>query len=178
AILIQMSTLTIVLGFLSLPLIVAYPLMKRYTYWPQAFLGLTFNFGALMGWSAVTGSLGLPALMLYLSGIFWTLCYDTIYAHQDTEDDALVGIKSTALLFGKTSKYWVSAFAVISWLLLVAAFFMGGGTLISGIVLLAALGLLKFQIYQWQPASPESSLRIFKAARNYGLVVLLAALFS
>jgi 4-hydroxybenzoate polyprenyltransferase len=178
AILIQLSTLTIVLGFLSLPLIAAYPLMKRYTYWPQAFLGLTFNFGALMGWSAVTGGLSLAAVLLYLSGILWTLVYDTVYAHQDKEDDALAGIKSTALLFGDNSKLWTLGFGLASWVLLLGAFAASGASLVSYVVLLAALALLKFQLYQWRPSSSDSSLRIFKAARIYGLVVLIAALFA
>lgn len=176
AILIQMEALTIFLGFLSLPLIVAYPLMKRFTYWPQAFLGLTFNFGALMGWSAVHDGLGLSAVLLYLSGIFWTLGYDTIYAHQDKEDDALAGIKSTALLFGERSKIFVGGFYAVSWLLLLAAFAWNCLSIASAVILLGALALLKWQVYQWQPANPESSLRVFKGARLYGLVVLAACL--
>ena len=110
AILLSMNMLTIMLGLLSLPLIALYPAMKRITYWPQLFLGLTFNFGALMGWAAVTGELSAAPLFLYLGGIFWTIGYDTIYAHQDKEDDALAGIKSTALKFGNRSKLWVSGF--------------------------------------------------------------------
>lgn len=178
AILIQMESVTIFLGFLSIPLIVAYPLMKRFTWWPQAFLGLTFNFGALMGWSAVTDGLGFTPVLLYLSGIFWTLGYDTIYAHQDKEDDALAGIKSTALLFGPRSKMFVAGFYLTSWLLLLAGFAWNGLSIISTVILLAALGLLKFQLYQWKPANPDSSLRIFQGARLYGLVVLAACLFA
>lgn len=99
-ILIQFNSTTIILGFASIPLIAMYPLMKRYTYWPQIMLGITFNMSVLMGYSAVTGETSSTAILLYLGAIFWTIGYDTIYAHQDKEDDALIGIKSTALKFG------------------------------------------------------------------------------
>jgi 4-hydroxybenzoate polyprenyltransferase len=100
AILFTFNTITIALGIASLALVFTYPFMKRVTWWPQAFLGLTFNWGVLMGWSAVTGDISLPALLLYTGAIAWTIGYDTIYAHQDKEDDALIGLRSTALLFG------------------------------------------------------------------------------
>ncbi|KAL6048327.1 Palmitoyl-protein thioesterase 1 [Balamuthia mandrillaris] len=112
AILLTLNNTCIALGTASLLLVGTYPLMKRVTYWPQAFLGLTFNYGVLMGWAAVTGSLYLPAVLpLYAAGICWTLVYDTIYAHQDREDDLLVGVKSTALLFGTDTKRWLSLFS-------------------------------------------------------------------
>ena len=174
-ILLQMNGVTIVLGFLSLPLIAFYPLMKRITWWPQAFLGLTFNFGALMGWSAVTGLPELPALLLYIGGIFWTLGYDTIYAHQDREDDALAGIKSTALRFGAASRRWVAGFYAAAALCFAAAFIMAAHT---GLVLfaLAPAGLhLAWQMRRWDPESAESALRIFRSNRDFGLLILLAA---
>ncbi|XP_054794098.1 4-hydroxybenzoate geranyltransferase 2-like [Prosopis cineraria] len=112
-ILLQLNNYSRVLGASSLLLVFSYPLMKRFTFWPQAFLGLTFNWGALLGWAAVMGSLN-PAIVLplYASGVFWTLVYDTIYAHQDKEDDVKVGVKSTALLFGESTKEWVSGFGI------------------------------------------------------------------
>ncbi|KAK1325689.1 hypothetical protein QJS10_CPA01g00105 [Acorus calamus] len=111
-ILLQLNNYSRVLGASSLLLVFSYPLMKRFTFWPQAYLGLTFNWGALLGWTAVKGSLD-PAitLPLYGAGVFWTLVYDTIYAHQDKEDDLKVGVKSTALRFGNLTKHWVSGFA-------------------------------------------------------------------
>ncbi len=99
-ILLLFNRFTVGLGISSLLLVFTYPAMKRVTWWPQLFLGFTFNWGALMGWAAVTGGIGLPAMLLYLAGIFWTLGYDTIYAYQDRRDDEMVGIKSTARLFG------------------------------------------------------------------------------
>ena len=99
-------------------LVFTYPLMKRITWWPQLFLGFTFNWGALLGWTAVKGNLGLPAILLYIAGVFWTLGYDTIYAHQDKRDDCIAGIKSTALLFGDKSRSWVALFYALTLLLL------------------------------------------------------------
>ena len=113
-ILLQFNWFTVWLGIASLALVFTYPLMKRITYWPQAFLGLTFNWGILMGWSAVFGSIGWPALLLYAGGVAWTLHYDTIYAHQDKEDDALIGVNSTALKFGTATKPWLCLFSAIA----------------------------------------------------------------
>ena len=126
-ILLSMNRLTVILGIMTIPLIIAYPLMKRLTWWPQAFLGITFNFGALMGYSAISGSIGISSLLLYLGGICWTLGYDTVYAHQDKEDDALAGIKSTALLFGSESGKWVKRFYELTTLLLVFAVLLTSG---------------------------------------------------
>ncbi|XP_068645653.1 4-hydroxybenzoate polyprenyltransferase, mitochondrial-like isoform X1 [Aristolochia californica] len=112
-ILLQLNNYSRVLGASSLLLVFSYPLMKRLTFWPQAYLGLTFNWGALLGWSAIKGSLD-PAVVLplYFSGVCWTLVYDTIYAHQDKEDDLRVGIKSTALRFGNHTKHWITGFGI------------------------------------------------------------------
>ncbi|KAL6187222.1 hypothetical protein ACLB2K_043337 [Fragaria x ananassa] len=113
-ILLQLNNYSRVLGASSLLLVFSYPLMKRFTFWPQAYLGLTFNWGALLGWAAVKGSID-PAIVLplYISGVFWTLVYDTIYAHQDKEDDLKVGVKSTALRFGDSTKEWIAGFGIL-----------------------------------------------------------------
>jgi 4-hydroxybenzoate polyprenyltransferase len=117
-ILLQLEPLAIKLGVLSLLLVVTYPFMKRITWWPQAFLGLTFNWGALMGYAAVTNELTWPPVLLYIAGFFWTLFYDTIYAHQDKEDDALIGVKSTARFFGEKTRTWLYGFAAATVVLL------------------------------------------------------------
>ncbi len=175
AILLQMSLVTVLLGFLVVPLIAVYPLMKRVTWLPQLFLGITFNFGALMGWSAVTGVVDTPALLLYTAGIFWTLGYDTIYAHQDKEDDALAGIRSTALKFGAASRKWVAGFYALAIILLaLAGWAAGAGGLSFALLILPALHLLR-QVWSWRMDNPESSLRVFKSNRNFGLLVLLFA---
>jgi len=113
-ILMTFNLFTILLACASLGFVAIYPFAKRFTWWPQVFLGLAFNWGALVGWSAINGSLGWPAVVLYLAGIAWTLFYDTIYAHQDKEDDALIGVKSTALLFGEHTKKWLFGFQVVA----------------------------------------------------------------
>jgi 4-hydroxybenzoate polyprenyltransferase len=118
AILLCFNRLTILLGLAVLGLIGSYPFMKRITYWPQVFLGLNFNWGALIGWTAVTGALAWPSTLLYLGGIFWTLGYDTIYAHQDKEDDLLIGVRSSAIALGSQTRPWLFVFyagALSSW---------------------------------------------------------------
>lgn len=177
-ILLQFSLVTVMLGILSLPFIIVYPLMKRWTWWPQAFLGLTFNFGALMGWSAVNGVVSLPSLLLYAGGFFWTLGYDTIYACQDIEDDSLAGIKSTARLFGDKSKVWVSGFYAASLLLIiVSGIYAHAGYMFF--VVMGAAGLHLFlQVKNWNPQDPAGCLKTFKSNRDFGLIVTLAAALS
>jgi len=118
AVLLSLNRISIVLGVAVLGLIATYPFMKRITWWPQLFLGLNFNWGALIGWTAVTGALGAPPVLLYLGGILWTIGYDTIYAHQDKEDDARIGVKSSALALGKRTRKFLFAFygaAAVLW---------------------------------------------------------------
>lgn len=175
-ILLQFNVTTILLGLLAVPFVIAYPLMKRITWWPQAFLGLTFNFGALMGWTAIMGTLAPAALVLYASGFFWTMSYDTIYAHQDKEDDVFAGIKSTALIFKDKSKYWIGGFFLMSYALLCTGVVMALGlSSWSALLILPALQLV-WQIKTWEPDNHASSLKIFKSNRYYGLLVFLALL--
>lgn len=173
-ILVQLPFVAILLGILTLPLIVSYPLMKRVTWWPQFFLGITFNFGALMGWAAVTGVVSLPAVLIYIGGILWTLGYDTIYAHQDKDDDALIGVRSTARKFGAASKTWVAGFYAGAFVLMALGFLIGGVGL-SGVLLLAGAAHLVWQVRAWDMNDPASSLRFFKSNRDFGLILLLAA---
>jgi len=172
----QMSLVTVLLGFMVFPMIILYPLMKRWTWWPQAFLGLTFNFGALMGWAAVNDVISLTAVLLYAAGFFWTLGYDTIYAHQDKEDDMRVGIKSTALKFGDNSKNYVTIFYVMAMLLLVLAFYTAGAGWLSVALLTLPAGHFAWQLKNWDSNDPENSLRIFKSNQDFGMLVLLAAI--
>lgn len=177
-ILLQLSFTAIVLGVLVLPLIVAYPFMKRITWWPQAFLGITFNFSALMGWAAVTNDISTTAILVYVSCLFWTIGYDTIYAHQDKEDDIIAGIKSTALKFGTYSKYWVSVFYILSFTCFFAALVsMKAGTLSLALAPLLLLHFL-FQIYKWRPDCQSSSLKVFKSNLYAGLFMLYVSLWS
>ncbi len=176
-ILLQFNFITIILGIITLPLIATYPLMKRLTWWPQLFLGLTFNFGALMGWSAITGTISTPALLLYIGGIFWTLSYDTIYAHQDKEDDAMAGIKSTARLFNENSKKWVRAFFGIAILSFIAAIITANGMTPSTALIGLPAAHASWQIKTWNPDDNQSSLRIFKSNMIFGACLLIACLF-
>jgi 4-hydroxybenzoate polyprenyltransferase len=162
-IVIQMKRAALRLAIVSLALVACYPFMKRVTWWPQAFLGLTFNWGALMGWAAVNGNVGMPALLLYAGGICWTLGYDTIYAHQDKEDDMKIGVKSTALRLGAQSRQWIAGFyaaAVFFWCL-AGVLNHNGWPYFLGLALVAAH-------FYWQAASvklddPGSCLRVFRA---------------
>ena len=161
----------------SLPLVAAYPFMKRFTWWPQLFLGLTFNWGALLGWVAVRGQVELPALLIYAGGVFWTLGYDTIYAHQDKIDDARVGIKSSALRLGAGTKKAVGMFYVLAVMLWALAGWANGSTML----LFAALILAELQ-FAWQCCTvnlddPASARRIFVSNAYVGGVVFLAFFF-
>jgi 4-hydroxybenzoate polyprenyltransferase len=171
AVLVQFNAFTIVLGASSLVLVAAYPFFKRFTYWPQVMLGLTFKWGALVGWAAVTGSLALPALLLYAGSVLWTIGYDTIYAHQDKEDDLMAGLKSTALRFGENTKPWALGFYGGALLLWAAAALLAGG----GAVMLVAMGAVAAML-MWQVASldindADNCLRRFKANREVGWVL-------
>lgn len=177
-ILLQMNIVTILLGVLSIPLIILYPLMKRWTWWPQIFLGIVFNFGALMGWAAVTGVLQAPALMLYVAGILWTIGYDTIYAHQDKEDDLLVGIKSSALKLGEKSQKWVAGLYGASAFLIVWAGGLAGAGFAFHVVMAFAIMHMYRQVKDWDLSDPASSLNAFKSNRDFGLIVLAAMCFS
>lgn len=167
---------TILLAIASLLLVAIYPLMKRVTYWPQAFLGLTFNWGALVGWAAVTGGLELPALLLYAAGNFWTLGYDTIYAHQDKDDDALIGVKSSALRLGAGTRPWLWVFYGIAVLLLAAAFWMAALRWPSYLFLALAAAQLGQQAAAVDLDDPKDCLDKFKSNRFAGLLVLAAIL--
>jgi 4-hydroxybenzoate polyprenyltransferase len=155
----------------SLPLVAAYPFMKRISWWPQLFLGFTFNWGALMGWVAVNHSIGWPAVLLYAGGVFWTLGYDTIYAHQDKSDDARIGVKSTALRLGAGSKKAVGAFylmAVVCWAL--AGLLNGNGMFFFAALVLAELHF-SWQVCAVDLDDPASCKRVFVSNCWLGLVV-------
>jgi len=180
AILLTFNTAAIALGFAALIPVAIYPFAKRFTWWPQVFLGIAFNWGALLAWVAHTGSLSLAPVLLYLAGIAWTLFYDTIYAYQDTEDDALIGVKSTARLFGDNSKAWLRGFLVAAVLLMAGAIITAlpasAGILAMVIAIAGAWGFgwhLVWQLGQLDTADPENCLRLFRANRDSGLIVAL-----
>lgn len=171
AILLTFNAYTIWLGVLSLVLVFTYPLMKRVTYWPQIFLGLAFNWGALMSWAAVKGVLDWPAVVLYMAGIFWTLGYDTIYAHQDKEDDALIGVKSTALKFGDRTVPWLIGFYVLTALLIAVAAAMANSAWPFWPFWIAGCAHLAWQVRRVDIDDPDDCLAKFKSNRDFGLLM-------
>ena len=174
AVLLQLNTFAMAVGAASLLLIAAYPFMKRITYWPQAWLGLTFNWGALLGWAAVNGRIDTPALLLYAGGFFWTLGYDTIYAHQDREDDALVGVKSSARALGRATKPVVGLFYALALGCFAAAIVLPSMSLPS-MGLLALVGAqFVWQVVTLDIDNPMSCLVRFRSNRNVGLLILAA----
>ena len=173
-ILLQLNRLSIILGVVSLALVAAYPLMKRWTWWPQAFLGLTFNWGALLGWAAVQGHGWWSPIMLYVAGFCWTLVYDTIYAHQDARDDRKAGILSTALRFGEMSKLWLIPFALAMLAFLdLAGDFAGLGVAFQVMLIPVALHLGWLLLF-WDMDDPTDCLRRFQASRWTGFLVTAA----
>src|SRR5262249_49784693 len=153
-------------GIASLAIVAVYPFMKRFTYWPQIFLGFAFSWGALMGWAAAFGRLDWPAYVLHAGSIAWVIGYDTVYAHQDREDDALVGIKSPALLFGEPTKPVLAAFYVLAVVLLAIAGFGVGGGLIFALGLLLFAAHLVWQIWRLNINDPALCLVVFKSNRD------------
>jgi len=178
-ILLTFNTNAILLGFISLVPVTIYPFAKRYTYWPQVFLGIAFNWGALLAWTAHSGSLGLPAVLLYAAGLAWTLFYDTIYAHQDKEDDVMIGVKSTALLFGAATPRWLTKFLILTVLL------MGAGIALalidaSPLTLILALGApwamgwhLLWQLRKLDIDDSDGLLALFRSNRDAGMIPVL-----
>ena len=178
AILLTFPPTAILLGFASLVLVAIYPFAKRFTWWPQVFLGLAFNWGALLAWAAHTGSLALPAVILYAGGIAWTLFYDTIYAHQDTEDDALIGVKSTARLFGNQSRKWLRGFLVATLCLLAVAAIAALAPLQAPMPMVLALGgvwalgwHMAWLLRNLDENDPESCMLTFRRCRDTGLIL-------
>lgn len=174
AVLVQFNRFTIYVGIASLAIVAVYPFMKRFTYWPQVALGLAFSWGALMGWPAVFGRLDWPALLLYAGSIAWVIGYDTIYAHQDREDDALIGVKSTALLFGERTKPMLVVFYALAVALLALAGWGAGAGLVFSLGLLAFAAHLSWQIRRLDIADPASCLALFKSNRDAGLILFAA----
>ena len=173
-VLVQFNRFAIAVGIASLGVVAIYPFMKRFTYWPQIFLGLAFSWGALMGWAGARGALEWPAILLYLGSIAWVIHYDTIYAHQDREDDALVGLKSTALLFGAKTKPMLALFSAAAAVLIGAAGYAAHAGFVFALGLLAFAAHLGWQIVRIDIDDPESCLRIFRSNRDAGLILFAA----
>jgi 4-hydroxybenzoate polyprenyltransferase len=177
-VLIQFNRFTVFTGIASLLVVVIYPFMKRITYWPQIFLGLAFSWGALMGWPAEFGRLDWPALVLYAGSILWVIGYDTIYAHQDREDDLLIGVKSTALLFGERTSTMLASFYAAATVVIAAAGFTAGGGIIFAIGIIAFAAHLGWQVHRLDIGDPAYCLVLFKSNRDAGLILFAAMLID
>ena len=174
AILLQFNTFAVALGFGSVGIVLIYPLMKRVTFWPQAVLGLAFSYGALMGWAAYWGDLAVAPIVLYAASIAWTIGYDTIYAHQDKEDDVLAGLKSTALRFGSSTPAWLSLFFGIT----IGGLAFAGWSIGAGLWfycgLAAAAAHLVWQVTTLDIDDPDNCLQRFRSNHGFGAIVFLA----
>ncbi|MGB0959207.1 MAG: 4-hydroxybenzoate octaprenyltransferase [Halocynthiibacter sp.] len=169
-------------GAASLIPVAIYPFAKRFTWWPQFFLGIAFNWGVLLAWTAHSGSLGMPAIVLYAAGIIWTLFYDTIYAHQDKEDDALIGVKSTARLFAENTKNWLYWFwigaTMLTWVALVMTTLQPSQVIVAMTGIVAFAAHLQWQIMRLDIDDTALCLRLFRSNRDAGLLIALFFAFA
>jgi 4-hydroxybenzoate polyprenyltransferase len=175
-VLLQFNSFAIATGIASLGIVAAYPFMKRITYWPQSVLGLAFSWGALMGFAVVFGRIDATALALYAGSICWVIAYDTLYAHQDTEDDALIGVKSTALLFGERTQAALTLFYGLAVLLIGAALALAGAHWPAWLGLAAFAAHLAWQITRTDISDSALCLRLFKSNRDAGLLLFAGLL--
>ncbi|MDR0288775.1 MAG: 4-hydroxybenzoate octaprenyltransferase [Rickettsiales bacterium] len=169
---------TLILGVISMCMIIIYPLLKRYVWWPQLFLGFTFNMGSLLGWAAVKNQISIEPMLFYAGCIFWTLSYDTIYAHQDKRDDEKLGMKSTALYFGDTTKSWLKRFHLISLMMWLYAGILSSLNNIFYIALLAVGVMFHCQYKNLNPDDSSQCMSIFKNNSYVGLLLFLGILLD
>jgi|TARA_B110000259_G_scaffold134153_1_gene151213 4-hydroxybenzoate polyprenyltransferase len=172
-ILIQFNKLTIILGILSMVLAFSYPYMKRITYWPQFFLGLTFNWGVVMAWTAMMNSYSFEIITLYIMAIFWTLGYDTIYGTQDIVDDEIIGVKSTSIKFKKSIKSFISICYLLSSVFLISLFYDQLGMNIFTILIIIFILSLVYQVISFKENNPKKCLQIFKLNNFSGFLLFL-----
>jgi len=172
-ILLNFNTLTIILALGSMPLAFSYPLMKRYTYWPQLFLGITFNYGLILGWVCIKNHIELVPIILYIGAIFWTLGFDTIYGYQDIIDDEIIGVKSTSIKFKKNPKlFLIICYSIFIASLILTGFFMKFNSMFYLFLSAPILHLFSYQIYNFNFKDPKNSLKIFKTNNVLGAIVL------
>ena len=173
-VLLNFNYLTIILALSSMPFAFTYPLMKRLTYWPQLFLGITFNFGLILGWTAIKSEIELTPILFYLGAIFWTLGYDTIYGYQDINDDEIIGLKSTSIKFKKNAKKFLSFnYAGFLFLFLIGGYYMNLNYIFFLILLIPFSHLFFYQISKFQIDNALQSLKIFKSNNILGLIIFL-----
>jgi 4-hydroxybenzoate polyprenyltransferase len=172
-VLINFNNLTILLAIGSMPLAFTYPLMKRFTYWPQLFLGITFNYGLVLGWTAIQGEISVMIIIFYLGAIFWTLGYDTIYGYQDIKDDEIIGVKSTSIKFKKNPKLFLTICYLIFLIsLILVSIFMKLSIIFYFFAVIPTAHLFFYQIYNFDFKDPKNCLKIFKSNNLFGAIIL------
>ncbi len=178
-VLLNFNTITIILAMASMPLAFTYPLMKRFTYWPQLFLGITFNYGLILGWTAINGKLDIIPIFFYLGAIFWTLGYDTIYGYQDIKDDEIIGLKSTSIKFkGKEKTFIILCYTSLLGLFLIGGYLMKISNIFYLFMIFPMSYLYFYQIKIFKPENPSSCLKAFKSNNLFGLIIFLNILIS
>ena len=178
-VLLQFNTLTIILAMCSMPLAFSYPFMKRITYWPQLFLGITFNYGIVLGWTSVNESLNFAIIILYIGAIFWTLGYDTIYGFQDIKDDEIIGVKSTSIKFKYNAKLFLSfCYSIFILCLLIVGNYMNLNYLFFVFLIFPILHLIFVQINKFDKSDGNICLKIFKSNNLFGFIVFLNLLLG
>ena len=178
-VLIQFNSFTIILALFSMPLAFSYPYMKRLTYWPQLFLGITFNYGLLLGWTAIYGEVSLIPIIFYFGAIFWTLGYDTVYGFQDIKDDEIIGVKSTSILFKKNSKMFLNiVYFLFVFFYLTMGFFMNFNLFFFILSIIPISHLFLYQIKKFNSSKPQVCLSIFKSNNFFGLIIFVNLLIG
>ena len=178
-VLLNFNTYTIILALGSMPLAFTYPLMKRFTYWPQLFLGITFNYGLILGWTAIKGQIDIVSIIFYLGAIFWTLGYDTIYGYQDIKDDEIIGLKSTSIKFkNNPHKFLIICYSVFLLNLLITGFFMELNNLYYFVFVVIFVQMIYFQLIKLDVESNENCLTTFKSNNLLGLLVLFSLIIG
>jgi len=178
-VLLNFNQFTIILALCSMPLAFTYPLMKRLTYWPQLFLGITFNYGLILGWTAIYGQINMTTIIFYLGAIFWTLGYDTIYGYQDIKDDEIIGLKSTSIKFkGNAKKFIVLCYALLLILFIIGGYYMKFNYIYYFLSIIALLHLYFYQIKFFDSKNPSSCLKAFRSNNFFGLILFLNILIA
>ena len=178
-VLLNFNQLTIILALGSMPLAFTYPLMKRFTYWPQLFLGITFNYGLILGWIAIKGQLDIIPIIFYLGAIFWTLGYDTIYGYQDIKDDEIIGVKSTSIKFnGNEKKFLFICYSILLILFLFGGYILAFDKIFYFLMIVPCMHLFLYQINKFKSEEPRNCLKVFKSNNIFGLIVFLIILIN
>ena len=173
-VLLNFNFLTIILALGSMPLAFTYPLMKRFTYWPQLFLGITFNYGLILGWTSINGQIDISVILFYIGAIFWTLGYDTIYGYQDIKDDEIIGLKSTSIRFkGNAKKFLIICYSFLLFFFLIGGYLMKFDNIYYILFIIPFVHLFLYQIKKFEINNPSKCLELFKSNNLLGLIILI-----